>query len=731
MSCYTPIDIPASGEKTFVDYSRWKLTYTEDGGHIWKYLKTDEEIQSLPQTVLDKYWLGLPLNLPALPPAKDALSAARNGLHFLKHLQAEDGHWPGSYAGPMFLLPGLVIGSYVTRMTFQEEERLEIIRYLLNRAHAEDGGWGIHIEGPSTAFGTALNYVVLRILGVSADHPALVKARGTLHRLGGATHVPQWGSFWLSILNVYDWEGNNPIPPELWVLPEWLPFHPSRWWTHCRMVYIPMCYLYGIRWSMPENDLILALREELYTQNYYSIDWPAQRNTVAEIDLYVPHSTLLNVANLALGAYENCVHPAIRRKALDICYKQVIYEDENTGYQDLAPVNMMMNCIVRYAEDGPDSQAYKKHMKARADAMWVCEDGMFMGGTNGSQLWDIVFIAQALVESGLGAEEENRECLSKALQWLDQCQIKENPKFMKEGHRHPTRGAWPFSTRTQGYTVSDCTGEGLKAVIYIQEHVPGMPKLVSERRLCDAVDIMLGMQNADGGFASYEVIRGPGWLELLNPAEVFGDIMIEHSYPECTTSVITALSIFTKHYPHYRVADIEHVTKRAVEFLHNAQKPEGGWYGSWGICFTYATQFALESLSLVGEIYTTSKSARRACDFLVSKQRADGGWGESWESCEKIAWVEHKDSQVVQTAWATMALIYGRYPHPEPIERAVRLVMSGQNPDGSWPQEALEGIFNKTVTIAYPLFKSSFSIWMLGKAHQYLAELQAEKANGY
>lgn len=61
MSCYTPIDIPASGEKTFVDYSRWKLTYTEDGGHIWKYLKTDEEIQSLPQTVLDKYWLGLPL----------------------------------------------------------------------------------------------------------------------------------------------------------------------------------------------------------------------------------------------------------------------------------------------------------------------------------------------------------------------------------------------------------------------------------------------------------------------------------------------------------------------------------------------------------------------------------------------------------------------------------------------------------------------------------------------
>jgi lanosterol synthase len=62
--------------------------------------------------------------------------------------------------------------------------RLEIIRYLLNRAHKDDGGWGIHIEGISTVFGTALNYVVLRILGLSADHPAMIKARATLHKLG-------------------------------------------------------------------------------------------------------------------------------------------------------------------------------------------------------------------------------------------------------------------------------------------------------------------------------------------------------------------------------------------------------------------------------------------------------------------------------------------------------------------------------------------------------------------
>ncbi|TFK39425.1 terpenoid cyclases/protein prenyltransferase alpha-alpha toroid [Crucibulum laeve] len=726
---YAPLDIPPSSDKPFTDYSRWRLLSSEGGRHTWHYLKTDEELKEWPQNTVDKFWLGMKTDLPELPPAKTPYEAAKNGYEFYKHLQAHDGHWPGEYGGPMFLLPGLVIGSYVVGMGFKEEEKLEMIRYLMNRAHPDDGGWGIHVEGHSTVFGTGLNYTALRILGVNADHPVCVRARATLHKLGGAAAIPAWGKFWLSLLNVYDWEGNNPVPPELWLLPDWIPFHPHRWWIHTRTVYVPMSYLFGIKFTMPENDLILSLRQELYPQDYYKIHWPSQRNNVSSADLYAPHSGLFDAVNVVLSTYESCTIPPLRSAGVKAAYDLIVREDENTGYQTLGPVSKMFNLIARAHAEGPESYAYKLHMEKRQDFMWLGEEGMMMCGTNGSQLWDTGFIAQALVETGLAYLDENKESLGKTLEWLDEAQILDDPKHYRSSYRHSTKGAWGFSTKEQGYTVSDCTGEGLKAVMYLQNDLDFTPKLVSERRMFDAIDLMLTLQNPGGGFASYELIRGPKWLEWLNPAEVFGDIMIEYTYPECTTSVITSLSIFRKHYPQYRAGDIDRTIKSAIGYLHKAQKPEGGWVGSWGICFTYATQFALESLSLVGETYETSPYSRRACDFLLEKQRTDGGWGESYKSCERSEWVEHENSQVVQTCWAVMSLMYARYPHPEPIEKGVRLVMSRQRPDGSWPQEAIEGVFNKNCAIAYPNFKFSFPIWMLGKADQYLRDLKG-KPNG-
>lgn len=66
----------------------------------------------------------------------------------------------------------------------------------------EDGGWGLHIEGHSTMFCTALNYICLRMLGIGPDEGddnACPRARKWILDHGSVTHIPSWGKTWLSV----------------------------------------------------------------------------------------------------------------------------------------------------------------------------------------------------------------------------------------------------------------------------------------------------------------------------------------------------------------------------------------------------------------------------------------------------------------------------------------------------------------------------------------------------
>lgn len=537
----------------------------------------------------------------------------------------------------MFLLPSLVFSWYATKTPIPWYYAAEIKNYIFARAHPEDGGWGIHIEAESSVFGTALNYTALRLVGVDADHPNMAKARATLHKLGGATHGPHWAKFWLSVLGITNWDIVNPIPPELWLLPDWVPFAPWRWWIHIRMVFLSMSYLWSKRWVAEETDTIRALRNELFVEPWDEIDWASHRNTIAEGDNYHPKSRLLNLINTLLV---NVWNPYLRTNALakraeDWVSELIDMEDENTDYSDLAPVNATMNSVCCYARDGPDSYSVKRHRERLQEFIWINKDGLSCNGTNGVQCWDTAFAIQAIMDAGLTADPRWRPMLLKSLKYLDSQQIRENVKEQSKCYRQQRKGGWAFSNKDQGYAVSDCVSEALKSVIILQ-NTPGFPTLIDEQRIFDAIDTLMTYQNPSGGCSSYEPPRAGEWLEMLNSAEVFGRIMVEYEYPECTTAVVTAISLFHKHWPDHRGKEIEAFVARAVKWVKTAQLPDGSWYGSWGICFTYASMFALESLSGIGDVYGTSESSRRGCDFLISKQRQDGGWSE----CYKVrSWV--------------------------------------------------------------------------------------------
>lgn len=653
--------------------------------------------------------------------AHDPLDAAlHNGIAFFATLQCADGHWAGDYAGPMFLLPGLIIACYISKTTFSAAHDREMLRYLRNHQN-EDGGFGLHIEHKSTMFGTALNYVAMRILGVDRDDPDAVRARAWILSHGGATGAPGWGKFWLAVLGVFEWDGLDPLTPEFWLLPYAVPCHPARFWCHCRVVYLPMSYLYGRRAVGEITPLVKELREELYEQPYEDIHWDACRGICCEEDVYVRRPKLQRFLWGALSVFERAWFPGkawLRDWALRETMMQIKAEDANTNHICIGPVNKVVNFLSVWFDD-PHSEDVEKHRDRLKDYLWLAEDGMKMQGYNGSQLWDTAFTSQAFMTAGRELLQPFVKTLSLAHDYIEISQVLVDVPQRERFYRHVSKGAWPFSTRDHGWPIADCTGEGLAAALLLQGKkgawIP-KKKMISEERLKEAVEMILGYQNPDGGWATYELRRAPAWLEFLNPSEVFGDIMVDYSYVECTASALKGVGEFRAEYPnHALVPRMDEAMRKGIAYIESQQNKDGSWYGSWGICFLYANWFAIDAYTSMGLTLDTSPSMVRACIFVLSKQREDGGWGESYLSSETKVYTQSEESLVVSTGWALIALSMAQWPEQEPLEKAAQFLIRSQDENGDWPQQNICGVFNRNCMISYSQYRNIFPIWALAE----------------
>jgi squalene cyclase len=57
----------------------------------------------------------------------------------------------------------------------------------------------------------------------------------------------------------------------------------------------------------------------------------------------------------------------------------------------------------------------------------------------------------------------------------------------------------------------------------------------------------------------------------MNPSEVFGDIMIDYSYVECSSACMTALKQFSNFYPDYRTSEVLNAIQAGRAFLKSIQ----------------------------------------------------------------------------------------------------------------------------------------------------------------
>ncbi len=404
----------------------------------------------------------------------------------------------------------------------------------------------------------------------------------------------------------------------------------------------------------------------------------------------------------------------LRKRALAECLEHIQFEDEVTSYLDIGPVNAVFNAFVHFFRGAEGRAELERKLAANEAYLWDGHDGLKFQGYNSAELWDTGFALQALLASPFANDPRFEPMLARAHAFVRDNQILEDVPEAEAHYRHASRGGWPFSTRPHGWPITDCTAEGFKCALMLEsrDYTPAIPLDL----LRDSVRLLLSWQNEDGGWASYERQRAGTWLEAINPSQVFGDIMVDTSFVECTSAAVMALVKAKRRFPGEFDADIDAALGRAEHFLRGRQRPDGSFEGSWGVCFTYGAFFAVSALAALGR-GPRDPAVHRACAFLLGKQRADGSWGEAGDTCRTRVWMEAERGQVAQSSWALLALVRGGCDDAAALERAARFLVGRQEADGAWAREPLVGVFNRTCLINYDNYRHYFPLWALAEWH--------------
>jgi len=354
-------------------------------------------------------------------------AALQAGLEELLRAQDESGCWKGRYNGPLFLIPGYVAAFEATGERMDPAVREGFRAYLCQHQN-EDGGWGLHLEDESRVYATVTCYVAARLCGLEAGAMPAQRARNWMKEHGDARFMAPWGKYLLALLGLYDHRGLLPVPPELWLLPRWLPVHPGRLWNHARMVYLPLSYLYGSRWRAEDSPRLEALRREIFTVDFETVPWEATLFLAGKPDQYIPLSRAYRWLSRCLARYE--AHPArrLRKRALDFVYDQIRQEDENTHYICVGPVSKIFNLLTRHDRE-PDGEAMRAHWRELETYLCRDEEGASVHGYNHSRLWDTSFALQALeAAASRNRSERLRDGWNRGRQYVLSQQVREETR---------------------------------------------------------------------------------------------------------------------------------------------------------------------------------------------------------------------------------------------------------------------------------------------------------------
>ena len=634
-------------------------------------------------------------------------TALQRSQSYLLSLQKPEGYWVGELMVDVTLVADMVAFHHWDGHVDREWER-KAVRHIFS-LQLPDGGWNIYYGGPSEVNATVKAYLALKLAGVPATDPRLLRAREMAKNLGGVPRLNTFSKLYLALLGLFPWKYVPTIPSEVILIGKW--FHVNFWemsnWS--RAMLVPLSIINHYR---PTRKLVRQVSlDELYPEGFHERDLrlPKDPQILTTRNFFI---WLDRLHKLAEWFAHHHIHP-FRKRALKRAEEWMLERFE--GSDGLAAIfpgilnSLIALKVLGYPEDHPQvvraTRELQKLEHQTPDSLRI-EPCM-------SPVWDTAIVAICLRESGL---PENHPALQQAATWLMEKEIRFRGDWYQKNPVNVEPSGWVFEFENKWNPDVDDTAMVLLALRKIPTRDPRRRDECFQRGL----KWMMTFQCKDGGWAAFDKDCTKSVLEKVPFAD--HNAMLD---PECAD--ITARILELLGYEGYALDHPQ--VQRGLSYLRAQQESDGSWYGRWGVNYIYGTWQALRGLRALH--YPMNEPwLFKARDWLESVQHEDGGWGERCNTYDDPVYKGRGPSTASQTAWAVMGLLAFDDPARPSVERGLEYLARTQNSDGSWTEDEVTGTgFPKVYYLKYDMYRNAWPLLALATFRKVL-ERRGRKVNG-
>ena len=623
----------------------------------------------------------------------------RSQAWFVSKQHASEGYWVAELEADTTLTAEyLLLRRFLDRVDPERERKA--VSYL-RAMQLPDGGWPIFYGGPSEISASVKTYFALKLSGVSADEPCMLRARDRILAMGGVVCANVFTKITLALFDQYDWKGVPSMPPEIMLLPKrfYFSIYAISYWS--RAVLIPLLVVFAKQpvCRIPREQGI----DELYLSPRAQIHYRDVPPFNKEQRWFTPHNFFVQLDRI-LKLYDQMPLSWLREKALHEAATWMLEHLKGSGglgaiYPAMANSIVALRCL-GYEVDDPLVQKALREIESLEvyDTASIGDqqvETLHLQPCH-SPIWDTALLMNALIETGM---PQDHPSLQKAGAYLLSRQTKTVGDW-KFSSPDAKPGGWYFQFENEFYPDVDDSAVVLMALSKVR--IGQTPE--SQQSIRRGMDWVLAMQGSDGGWGAYDKDNNRIVFNYIPFADHHA--LLDPSTSDLTGRCLEMLAALGYDQTHPAVGP-------ALRFLKREQEPDGSWSGRWGVNYIYGTWSVLAGLRAIG-VDLSDPAIGRAVAWLESKQNSDGGWGESGLSYGDPAWSGKGDSTPSQTAWAIMGLMSAGMADAFSVARGIQYLLRHQTKEGSWEEVRHTGTgFPRVFYLRYHWYCQYFPLWAL------------------